>query len=263
MILEITAITITIKALIAIICGSAVIAGGAVGGVAYVGVRATRKIQQEYEILDSQSEKRQRWRENLLDKAAKHTALSTGSLMHDLTRLQPRTTAVFTALENQVEESRQHQEQGQIILRQSEEDEFLIKQLQNELRERTEQLVKTTDEYVELRKVFAATVSKLEETLQEFDLLKKTLMDVRGERDYAGLAIKTLNGLKSKNATLRQKLEKETQKYERSQQQIEELTLRLHNAKDTILEQQKIITRLESEEVDEKQQNSTYTQRFF
>lgn len=270
MILEVAAVALTAKALIAIISGS-IVGGVVVGGaVTYGAVRITRKSRQEiareYQMLDEASAQRKQQRHHSLNAVATRVSQESGALMDSLSREQQRTANAVNGLEVQIDEAKYNEVQLQLILRESQQDKALIQNLRVELRAKTDALVNVTDEHEALKVRFVEAVAQLEETLMAFDLLKRTLAELSGERDYTGLVINKLQRMKSTNERLKQSLEEQTQKYEHAKHRITGLTQQLRATKDTLLSQQKRIADLQAEaedEVAQKSQKSTPKQRFF
>ncbi|CDZ77321.1 chromosome segregation protein SMC [Legionella massiliensis] len=270
MILELAAISLTTKALVAIIGGS--VAGGLlVGGtVSYLIVKKIQTcqadVEQEYEMLDKEASFREKQRQRSLDKTIKRVSKTSEETMRDIANNQKRTATAIEDIEQSIGSAEKHHELGRVVIDETKQENELIKQLMAELRSKTEQLLKITDDYEALKTRLAEAVNKLENALTELDLIKKTISQVSGERDYAGQVIEKIKRMKSSNTELKTSLDIQTEKYAKAEQRIVALTACLQKAKTTILEQEKIISGLQNEVTEpviESGQSSQTNLRFF
>ncbi len=259
-------IALTTKALVGIILGSAgggLVVGGAVG---YLIKNSSRdeEAELEYKRLDAESSFREKQRQYSINSTYHRVSQITEETLSDIAQNQKRASTSIAELNRHISSAQKFQESGRVVIDETIQDNETIKQLMAELKSKTEQLIKVTNDYEELKVKLAEAVKKLEQALAELDFIRKTIRAANGEKDYIGQVIETMKRMRYSNDQLKARLDVQIQNYEKAEQRIGSLTENLREAKKTILEQEKTILGLQKEVREESSDKGKDTNlRFF
>jgi len=259
------------SALVGIICGSVgggLVAGGFAGYGIYKAIDgcSSKDYEQEYERLDKEASFREKKRQGSLNSTHRRVSKLSEGTMQGIAHNQQRASTALGELETTIGSAKRNQDAGQLAIDETRRENEVIKQLTAELKTKTEQLNKINEEYDSLNTKLADAINKLETALAELDLIKKTIFQVNGEKDYAGQVIDAIKRMKLNNIELKRSLTIQTEKYEKAEQRIGVLTEQLMHAKDTIIKQEKVISNLQNEAletVEKTEQQMQSNLRFF
>jgi len=223
-------------------------------------------VEKEYERLDKEASFRERKRQGSLKSTHRRVSQLCEDTMQNIASNQQRASTALGELETTIGFAKRNQDAGQLAIDETRRENEVIKQLTAELKAKTEQLIKINDEYDVLNKKFADAVAKLEQALTELELIKKSIFQMSGERDYTGQVIDAIKRMKSSNIELQNSLKIQTEKYEKAEQRIGLLTEQLMHAKTTIIRQEEVILSLQNEAleaVEKTEQQAQSSLRFF